>query len=244
MALTDSLAAYYKLDETSGNASDSVGSITLTNYGSTPYTTGLINNGADGETGTVDNQLLNTTQCPVTYAQTTSGFTISLWLKPNQTLDGTDRGFGGLNPSNGTLARYIQMRYFASSNTLQVRIGTSAGNTLFNTGINPTNGVWYHYVCTYDGSTLKTYVNDSNTSTDSFSIATGYGSSANLVSCMGGTGGLGSDNVGAVIDEYGFWSRALTSTEISELYNGGAGLAYPFAGAAVFRRKALLGVGQ
>jgi len=45
MALTDNIVAYYKLDESSGNASDSVGSNTLVNT-STTYATGKINNGA------------------------------------------------------------------------------------------------------------------------------------------------------------------------------------------------------
>jgi hypothetical protein len=43
MALTDNLVAYYKLDESSGNAADIVNSITLTNT-STTYGTGKINN--------------------------------------------------------------------------------------------------------------------------------------------------------------------------------------------------------
>jgi hypothetical protein len=30
------------------------------------------------------------------------------------------------------------------------------------------------------------------------------------------------------IDEVGIWSRVLTSTEVTQLYNGGAGLQYPF----------------
>src|SRR6185437_1776184 len=46
-ALTDDLLAYWKLDESSGDASDSVGSNTLTNDGSATFstTTGVINNG-------------------------------------------------------------------------------------------------------------------------------------------------------------------------------------------------------
>ncbi len=29
------------------------------------------------------------------------------------------------------------------------------------------------------------------------------------------------------LDEIGLWTRVLTSTEVTQLYNGGAGLAYP-----------------
>ena len=31
------------------------------------------------------------------------------------------------------------------------------------------------------------------------------------------------------IDEVGIWSRTLTSTEVSDLYNSGSGLQYPFS---------------
>ena len=30
-----------------------------------------------------------------------------------------------------------------------------------------------------------------------------------------------------IIDEVGFWNRELTSSEVTDLYNSGAGLAYP-----------------
>ena len=32
----------------------------------------------------------------------------------------------------------------------------------------------------------------------------------------------------AYMDEFAFWNRALTSTEITQLYNSGSGLQYPF----------------
>ncbi len=45
MAITNNLISYYKLDESSGNATDRFGGNTLTNT-STTYSTGKINNGA------------------------------------------------------------------------------------------------------------------------------------------------------------------------------------------------------
>jgi hypothetical protein len=40
--------------------------------------------------------------------------------------------------------------------------------------------------------------------------------------------GIGGQNFLGEIDEVGIWSRALTSGEISDLYNSGSGLSYPF----------------
>lgn len=46
-------------------------------------------------------------------------------------------------------------------------------------------------------------------------------------------------------DEAGVWNRALTSAEITSLYNAGQGLQYPFSTSSTFSpRKALLGVGR
>src|SRR3990167_10109236 len=47
MALTDNITAYWKLDESSGNAADSVASNTLTNTNTVGYSAGKINNAAD-----------------------------------------------------------------------------------------------------------------------------------------------------------------------------------------------------
>ena len=49
-----------------------------------------------------------------------------------------------------------------------------------------------------------------------------------------GTRGFGgaSQYFAGTIDEVGIWSRALTSTEVTSLYNGGAGFQYPFVTAS------------
>jgi len=45
---------------------------------------------------------------------------------------------------------------------------------------------------------------------------------------LGKPSGLSTADFDGLIDEVGIWSRALNSTEVSELYNSGSGLAYPF----------------
>lgn len=239
-------SSYYKLDESSGNAADSVGSITMTNYGTTTYATGKINNGADGGTGSTAKQLLNTTQSPISYAEMASAMSINFWIKPNASLTGTDSYFGGIVPSNGSSQRYCDMLFTSATNTLRVRYGTSAGNTFFDTGTNPSSGTWYMFTFTYDGSTAKTYINGSETSTGSFTAAAGYGAAGTSSAVMGSDGGVASQPVNAIIDEYGFWNVKLTTTEITDLYNGGSGNQYPFSGggSTFSPRLSLLGVGR
>ena len=39
--------------------------------------------------------------------------------------------------------------------------------------------------------------------------------------CLGGDGGVASSTLSASIDEYTFWTKPLTHTQVSEIYNGG-----------------------
>lgn len=43
---------------------------------------------------------------------------------------------------------------------------------------------------------------------------------------------FGTPKLDGLIDEVGIWKRVLSGPEITQLYNGGAGLAYPFTSAA------------
>jgi hypothetical protein len=77
-----------------------------------------------------------------------------------------------------------------------------------------------------------------NTSSDSFDFYVDNSSAAETVFAtgasgftdgseitIGSTGGTGQYTDG-IIDEVGIWEKALTSGEVSELYNSGSGLAY------------------
>jgi hypothetical protein len=46
---------------------------------------------------------------------------------------------------------------------------------------------------------------------------------------LGANSAAGGLHWDGALDEWGFWARTLTSDERAALYNGGAGLAYPFA---------------
>jgi hypothetical protein len=214
----------------------------MTNQGSVAYVSAKINNGADGSTGAASKQLLNTTQSPLSYTDLATAFSISLWVKPNQTLTGTDCYWGGVVPSNGVLQKYLDALFTSATNTIRFRHGDSLGNTFFDTTINPASGTWYHLVITYSGSTIKTYVNNTNTSSGSYTPAVGYAATTTSSSVLGPDGGVSSQPVNAVIDEYGFWTRELTSGEVSSLYNGGVGLQYPFTTVLKSSNCLLMGV--
>ena len=92
----------------------------------------------------------------------------------------------------------------------------------------PSTGAWHFYAAVANGSTLKFYIDNVEVA----SVACG-----NLNTTYSGTNwsGLGWGKVwsgasniyfNGTIDEVSIWNRALTSDEITQLYNNGNGLTY------------------
>ena len=81
MSLTTNLVSYWKLDESSGNAADSVGSNTLTNTGTATYGTGKINNGIvlNGSSQYAVNTSLSS-------SISNSSYSVSAWIYPTGNL--------------------------------------------------------------------------------------------------------------------------------------------------------------
>jgi len=78
-------------------------------------------------------------------------------------------------------------------------------------------GVWYHIAWTWDGTDVKTYVNGAAnvTSTDT---SNGY---ATRFSIWAGGGGRWNGFSDCLVDELATWDSALTSGNISTIYNSG-----------------------
>ena len=86
---------------------------------------------------------------------------------------------------------------------------------------------WYFICGVYDGSTMSIYINGTsdNSKAQTGSITT----STNAASIGWDSYDTGSNtHFLGDLDEIGVWSRALSGTEISQLYNSGTGLQYPF----------------
>lgn len=216
MALSDNQVSYWKLDESSGNAADSAGSITLTNNNSVSFVSGKINNGADF--GSSNTNKTFTGNSALTRAQIKAGYTVSAWVKFSTVNNG--RGIVGMVRSDGDYANF-ELRYTTG---FQLRVYANPDNIVGTTSA--TTGVWYHVVGTYDGSTLKLYVNGSLEASKSYSYAT-LGDSGQNQTVIGS--GLGGEYTSAIIDEVGVWSRALSDSEVTELYNSGNGNQYPYS---------------
>jgi len=223
--LLDHLVAYYKLD---GNSNDVTGNgyngtDTAITYG-TSY--GKINQGAlfNGSSSRI---LLGSTSSLVM----NSNISVSVWIKPSAL------------PTSGTLMTIVgkysdstgnggyDLRLYNNSGTQEIdfTITTSAGTSAsaaYKYAL--PLGTWYHLVGTNDGTTSSLYLNGILVAAVAIgNPALSTGSTPNI-GCLDLVGTLMRFFNGS-IDEVGVWNRALTSSEVSQLYNnGGAGIQYPF----------------
>lgn len=103
---------------------------------------------------------------------------------------------------------------------------TGANVQSIRTGSNYTSGIWQHVVFTFNAGTMNVYGNgalDNGTTagTPQGSVYSGGSQPLEMGLLAGGNPGSDSSFIG-FIDEYSFWSVALTLSEVGEIYNGGA----------------------
>ena len=227
MSLLTNLAVYYSMDESSGSRADSVGGSSLSEYPGTI-------NGASGKISNAAHFVADGYQfylVGLNIFSNDQAFTVSGWYYfdadgATHTLADYSSGFNLIRYSDNYI--YASMR--ASSNT---SIGSAAAVTI---------STWYHVVMTHDpvGNTVNLILNDGTPQSTSHTAGTNGG--ANQLN-FGDSG----YSMRALVDEFGIWTRVLTSGEITQLYNGGAGLAYSSfgggGGGTTARRLMLMGVG-
>jgi YD repeat-containing protein len=209
---TTSLLAYYKLDESSGNAVDATGNgYVLANSGSTGYASGKINNGA-----VFNNTNAKSLQNSGAINFVTGGTrTWTTWVNFSN--------INGYVLDNVTTNGNIRMIVYGGGDN---KIHLFANGNEVVSG-NLTTGTWYHVAATQNGSTWQLYINGvfiGSTSTGGLS----YAANGFVIGNSYAGGGPGQNTT----DEVSIWGRVLTPSEITSLYNAGNGLSYPFQGSA------------
>lgn len=216
MALTDNLVAYYKMDS---NSNDSHGSNNGTDT-SISYAAGKINNAA-GFNGTS-----SFISCGTGIDLGATKFTINLWYYPNVTYP--DSQYRIITAKDATGDRQFAFGltdagkcYFERAGSA-ILGGAGAGSVV-------TASAWNMITIYFDASNLYTRINDS--------ANTGPTAMSSLVA-EGGSFTFGKRVIDGIfakgsVDLAGIWTRDLTSSEITQLYNGGAGLEYPFTTSAM-----------
>lgn len=229
--ITD-LLSYWKLDESSGDAIDAHGDVDLTVSGASYGGTGIINDGFDFD----GNDKLRKTGITGNPLDATD-LSMVAWVNPTA-LGGFQRILGAAN--TGGSNRYSLL---FNGDKLAYQIDGTGHADPSTTAVS--DGVLTHIAVVFDASAnnVKYYINgtlDGNEPTDANEI------DANLtIFCIGANSDGNLQFFTGVIDEVGVWNKALTQAEITALYNGGNGLAYPLTEeeeeAPTRRRRLLIG---
>jgi len=222
----EGLISYYRFDETSGTApQDSKGSNHLVNN-NCAITDGKNNKCLDISTG--DSLYCPTPASSFDFTKSTP-FSFSFWYK--YTTNFTTRGILSRQQQTPVRRGY---EFFTSSGTFYCWFfgnATTNGLNVLRSGVWPNNSTWYNTIFTYDGSGsangMKLYVNGSNLSLsvgknnlNAFDI--NIGDKETQIGCYDGR----AYPIGGLFDEFAIWNRALSSTEVTTLYNSGSGIFY------------------
>lgn len=146
-------------------------------------------------------------------------FTVSAWVKPSAAPD--VGGFAARIVEN-SYASSFALGYYNNGTAKVVQLSIE-GNALFGVSDIPL-GEWSHVVATFDGAVANVYVNGVFDSTGDFSgsITPGSVSLPIYVGTYFGSPGELASFVGA-IDDVRVYDRALSSSDVTELYEAASG---------------------
>lgn len=165
---------------------------------------------------------------------TDTPFTVQMWI--NMTTTASPQMILSKWNGGALFEYYFAINATGAPNTvLYNSTGTnnieSDGDFKFN------NSIWYHMVVTYNGnrtaSGMRYYLNGQVLTRHNLVGALPY-TAMNFLGIdmflgMRGANGSGTLFLDGTLDEVSIWRRNLSSTEITSLYNNGAGCAYPFS---------------
>lgn len=211
MALTDGLLAYWRLDEASGTRYDSHGTNDLSATGAVGSAAGKLGPAADF--GGSAQYLSGPIGLPA------GPLTLACWAQAGST--GRTQWAMSCVSGSGTAVCLGQR----SGGAWKAEGFGNSSDPNLSSGVTPSPGQWYHLAYTWDGTTGRIY-------TDGVERASGTTppqGTAKTVAYVGAFNASFDWWLGQV-DEAGIWTRALTGTEVGQLYNGGSGLAYPLTG--------------
>jgi len=207
--LVANTVAYYAFEETSGvitDATDSANdatSSTITTYSET----GIVNNA-------ITQAASDGSEVPV-WTSFSRPLSYSVWINVPGAVTGTQYIVGWSNAGGPALA--------ITSTQLQFIRQRQANVCDYN--FVPTASTWYHIVFTYDASgNYAFYVNGS-------SVKTGTSNDASInydLDLRVGSRDFHTESFIGTMDELGIFNKVLSPTEVTELYNSGSGLTFPF----------------
>lgn len=219
MPLTTGIVSYYEFNN-GAITTDSAGANTLTNTNAVAGTaSGKIGFGADFGNPNTTKRLTNVTLG----ANPTLPISISVWFNPAIVNDD-----GNIFSLADNSTPYYQFKTDSATSHIVFRSNTAGPATSVDTGFAPATSTWYHGVVVLNSATNVTlYINGAPTNV----AATCDDPPTSTLDriCFGALGRTTPIQFfSGLIDEVGYWNRALTANEVVALYNSGLGLQYPF----------------
>ncbi len=156
-----------------------------------------------------------------------NSFSFSFWINTVSTINGpysggsVIEGSGAVNPSGGSLWNIFRYSHFSSGKwTLMLHSsqGSTTGNAQVTTVIN--DGRWHHVLLTYDSSSTTLTVYTDNVQTYTLST-NNFGTGINVPRIGTSYDGNASSVFTGDLSNLSFWTSALTSSQINEIYNNG-----------------------
>jgi hypothetical protein len=220
-SLTSGLVSYYKLDETSGNAIDSVGGNNGTVSGCTQNVVGKINTAYTF--AKTDYVSLGK---PANLTALAATGTIAFWVYPTDLTTDAYHVFISnndyLNDKSG-----IDIEWDNGTGFVVYICDAAGAQEIVCSTITLTVNTWNLVIVMWNGSNVTVYLNGrsaqfstAQSKTPIFGAYDWHFGQANVDTSDGRFVGK--------LDEIGFWNRLLTNNEIDYLYNNGTGRTYPF----------------
>ena len=219
-SLKTSLFAVYNGES---NANDSFGSNNGTAQGGLTYTTGKIGNAFN----------LNGTNSYVTLPSNTltpSGdFSISLWFNTNS--ESTERHIlSNVHKQGGAAGQWKGWDIFTYASKVYFRLWNTNVNSEVISTTAIVNSTWYNVTVTKSGTTQRIYINGTLEATNNSAVTPNYTSpNYPVIGAQFYHTSAGYDTstlFNGRIDAISSWNKALTQSEITELYNSGNGAQY------------------
>ncbi len=219
--LLNGIASYMKLNETSGNAIDEVSANNGTVTGTTQNASGKIN-AAYSFDGTLDYVTFPDVQA---FMMDFEDHSFNAWVYITSypasglkyaIIGGELYSAGMFINSAGYLEYGIYNHSQATASSTQVPLNQWVMLTVTKNYFSSTNGTKY-------------YINGNLTNSVTYVIDPNESASSNIIGACISSGNYYRLTTGS-IDEVGMWKKILSADEVTELYNSGSGLSYPFNG--------------
>jgi hypothetical protein len=221
-ALGSGLVAFWKLDEVAGVRLDAVGGNSLTDNNTVTQSPGKL--GAAAQFTAANSEYLSIADNAALSVGNIE-FTVCAWVYLDSKTGARTVCAKRVSAAGGG---EFSLVYDSASDRFLFSIfdSTTGVNTATaNTFGSPSTGTWYFLCGKVEAGAVKISVNAGAFDSAAKTVTIPDSAAAVLIGAQQSTPAFFMDGR---VDGVGLWKRALTSSEVTELYNGGAGKEYPF----------------